>query len=48
MSRTVTATVRGTTYEIPEIWLIGFPGTVEEGVQWWAYQSELAALEVTR
>lgn len=44
-----TVTYQGQTYEIPDIWLAGFchgtGRTILEGIQWWAYQAELARIE---
>ena len=47
MSRKLTATVDGETYEIPEIWIAGFcqthrTRTTEDAVMYWHWQSQLA------
>ena len=52
--RILHATYGGRTYEIPEIWMMGFcsargqddsPRTIQDGIAWWAYQTELAERE---
>lgn len=47
--RMTTVIYQGQTYEIPDIWLAGFchgtDRTILEGIQWWAYQAELARIE---
>lgn len=53
--RMIHATYKGQSYEIPEVWLMGFccargaddgPRTMQEAVAWWAWQCELAERDV--
>lgn len=36
--RVLTVKIENRTYEIPEMWLVGFRGSAAEAVQWWHEQ----------
>lgn len=38
--RFLTVKIEGRTYQIPEMWLVGFRGTTVEAIRWW-HQQEL-------